>query len=143
MLPATRKISYVPDIMDHFFGNNILSSFFSDGADYTVPAINIKELEKGFEIEVAVPGLSKEDFSITLDKGLLTISSESKKENKEESDKYTRREFSFTSFRRSFNLPDNVDMEKITARHENGILNIVLPKIDEAKTKRSKTIKIS
>ena len=119
-------------MMDQFFGNDFLSSFFSDGADYTVPAVNIKEMEKGFEIEVAVPGLSKEDFSITLDKGLLSISSESKMENKEQSDKYTRREFSFSSFRRSFNLPDSVDMDKIIARHENGILTIVLPKIDEA-----------
>ena len=143
MLPTTRKKNHVPDMMDQFFRNDFLSSFFSDGADYTVPAVNIKELEKGFEIEVAVPGLRKEDFSITLDKGLLTISSESKMENKEESDKYTRREFSFNSFRRSFNLPDSVDMDKIKARHENGILTIVLPKIDEAKMKSTKTIKIS
>ncbi len=143
MLPATRKNSYVPDIMDRFFGNDFLSSFFSDGADYSVPAVNIKEMEKGFEIEVAVPGLNKEDFSITLDKGLLTVSSESKMENKEESDRYTRKEFSFSSFRRSFSLPDSVDADKIKAVHENGILKIVLPKIDEAKARKFKTIKIS
>lgn len=143
MLPARTKNSYVPDIMDHFFGNHFLSSLFSDGADYTAPAVNIKESEKGFEIEVAAPGLNKDDFSISLDKGLLTVSSETKKENNDESDNYMRKEFSFSTFRRSFSLPDSVDMDKIKARHENGILSIALPKIDEAKANKLKTIKIS
>ena len=76
MLPVLRKRVLFPTYNDDFFGRNSLSSFFSDGADYSVPAVNIKENDKNFEIEVAAPGLSKEDFKVSVEKNILTVSSE-------------------------------------------------------------------
>ena len=143
MLPLVRKGTYFPNYADNYFGKDLLSSFFNDGADYTTPAVNIKENDTNFEIEVAAPGLNKEDFKVNLEKNILSISSEDKKDEKEVKDNFMRREFSFNSFSRSFSVPDSINKDKISASHKNGILKIELPKMDEAKTKLSKTIKIS
>ena len=98
-----------------------------------VPSANIRENEKNFEIELAVPGMKKDDFKINLENNVLTISSEMEEEQKEENKNFTRREFTYGSFSRSFTLPKIVETEQIKASYENGILHIQLPKKEEAK----------
>lgn len=110
----------------------------------SVPSVNIQETEENFLVEVAAPGRSREDFQIELDNEILTISSEDKKENevKENNGKYTRREFSYSSFKRSFSLPETIDSEKIAATYKNGVLEITLPKKEEAKAQPKRMIEI-
>ncbi len=107
-----------------------------------IPAVNIKEENDKFVLEMAAPGMKKEDFKINLDNYQLTISAETKDEKKEKEDNYTRREFVYSSFSRSFTLPKTIDIEKIKADYKNGVLNIVLPKKEE-EAKLTKQIKIS
>jgi len=110
----------------------------------TVPAVNIKENGDTFEVEVAAPGMTKEDFKITLDGNLLTISSAKEEQHEEQKDNYTRREFSYQSFQRSFELQkDVVDQDNIEARYDNGMLKLTIPKKEEAKQKEPRTILIS
>ena len=109
------------------------------------PAVNVKETEKYFEVEVAAPGLKKEDFSIELENDVLSVSHLKKEEKKAEGEngRYTMKEFALKSFKRSFSLPENqIDSEKIEAKYQDGILNIVLPKKEEKKEK-VKQIKIT
>ena len=115
------------------------------GTNSTLPAVNIKENENEFEIEVAAPGLKKSDFKVNFDNGRLTISTEQKEEKKEGNDeKYTRREYFYSSFQRSFTIPENVvEGEKIQASYTDGILHINLPKREEVKPKPAREIKIS
>ncbi len=108
-----------------------------------VPAVNIRENEKDFQLELSVPGRSKEDFNIEIDDNVLSISAEVKTENEVEKDNYTRREFAFSSFKRSFTLPESVDGEKINANYENGILKFSLPKKEEALPKPKRMIELS
>lgn len=108
-----------------------------------VPAVNIKENEKDFELELSVPGRTKEDFSIEIDDNVLSVSAEVKMENETEKENYTRREFAFSSFRRSFTLPKSVDSDKINANYENGILRFMLPKKEEALPKPKRMIELS
>ena len=108
-----------------------------------VPAVNIKENEKDFELELSVPGRTKEDFSIEIDDNVLSVSAEVKMENETEKESYTRREFAFSSFRRSFTLPKSVDSDKINANYENGILRFMLPKKEEALPKPKRMIELS
>lgn len=108
-----------------------------------VPAVNIKENEKDFQLELSVPGRAKEDFTIEIDDNILSISSEVKSENEVEKNNYTRREFAFSSFKRSFTLPESVDGEKINANYENGILTFTLPKKEEALPKPKRMIELS
>jgi HSP20 family protein len=144
MLPVIRKRMYLPDLSDHFFGRDFMSNFLSDGADYSVPSVNIREGKKAFEIELAVPGMDKNDLNIQLDKDVLTISAEKKNENTDgDNDRFMRREFSYSTFKRSFTIPDTVNVEKIKASHENGVLKVELPKMEEDKSKLKKMIKIS
>ena len=107
-----------------------------------IPAVNIKEENDKFVLELAAPGMKKDDFKINLDNYQLTISAETKSEKKEKEDSYTRREFVYNSFSRSFTLPKTIDIDKIKADYRNGILDIVLPKKEE-ETKLTKQIKIS
>jgi HSP20 family protein len=110
----------------------------------TVPSVNIKEDGDNFEVEVATPGMAKDDFKITLDGNLLTISSAKEEKNEEQTDNYTRREFSYQSFQRSFELQkDVVDQDNIEARYENGMLRLTIPKKEEAKQKEPRLIDIS
>lgn len=109
----------------------------------SVPAVNVSETDEAFHLEMAAPGFTKDDFNVELDNDTLTISSEAKSEDKEKKSNYTRREFSYRSFKRSFNLPKNmVDSEKIAAKYEDGILKLELPKMEAAKTKAARTINI-
>lgn len=107
------------------------------------PAVNIKDNEKNFELELFVPGRNKEEFEIDLDNELLTVSYTLKKLETEEKTNYTRREFALNSFKRTFTLPDSVDGEQIDAKYENGILRFVLPKRKEALPKPKRTIDLS
>jgi HSP20 family protein len=125
-----------------FFDLNPVQSFGK-----TVPAVNIKETETEYKIEVAIPGLKKEDVKVELENGILSISAESKTE-KEENDaagKYTRKEFSYSSFKRSFTVDEEtIDADKIDGRYENGVLYLQLPKKTKSEPeKKSKTISIA
>ncbi|MFA6334295.1 MAG: Hsp20/alpha crystallin family protein [Bacteroidales bacterium] len=108
----------------------------------TLPSVNIKEEDDKFAVEMAAPGLEKGDFKIEINQGILSISSEKKNESESKDDKYSRREFSYQSFCRSFSLPTVVESEKISAKYENGILKVEIPKRDEAKVRPSRMIEI-
>jgi HSP20 family protein len=117
------------DIFESFFND----SFFSDRMISRVPAVNISETEGEYHIELAAPGLKKEDFKISLDRNLLNISAERKSEHHEENKKYNKREYSYSSFVRSFALPDSADDARIEAEYTDGILNVNVAKKEEAK----------
>ena len=142
MMP-TRKYynqNWLPSLFNDFFDNN-----WMEKANATAPAINVVESDKDYKVEVAVPGMTKEDFNIHLgDENELVISMEKKVENEDkENKKYLRREFSYTKFQQSLYLPDNVDKEKITANVANGVLTIELPKYSqEEKAKINRVIEI-
>ena len=108
-----------------------------------LPATNILNNEGDFVIEIAVPGMKKSDFKIDVDNDVLTISSEEKLENEKAATNYTRREFYYNSFKRSFTLPEITDSEKIVAKYEDGVLAISIPKKEEAKPKPVKVIEIA
>lgn len=135
----------IPSLFDDFFTRDLwdwrLGNFAEKGA--SMPAVNIRETDNEFSVEVAAPGMKKDDFKIELDNNMLTISSEREHEEERKEGEYCRREFSYSSFRRSFSLPeDAVNTEKINARYENGVLQIHLPKKEEAKPKPVRTIRI-
>ena len=149
-----------PSLINSFFSKDLMDEFFTPTFNGTAPAVNIREDEDGYYIEVAAPGMKKSDFKLNLDHNRLTISAEKKEENqfdnyedqnkgKEEQKenrkkgKYTRREFSYSSFQRTFTLPNTVDGEKINASYTDGVLQVGLPKRDDAKVKPSRTIEIA
>lgn len=135
-----------PSLFDHFFDNDLFdwSNKNFSTTNTTLPSVNIKEDAEGFHVEMAAPGFEKDDFKIELHNDVLTISSEKKFENEtKEGEQFTKREFSYQSFSRSFSLPVDVESEKITAKYENGILKIAIPKKEEAKPKPLKQITIS
>ena len=131
-----------PTFMDDFFGLDHYPSRYVNNGFKSLPAVNISEGENEFTIEVAAPGLEKKDFRINLENDVLTIASAREDSKEETMDNYTRREFRYCNFSRSFNLPDSVDGEKITAVHKNGILNVSIPKKEEAKAKPARQIAI-
>ncbi len=136
----------IPSFIDNLFSRDWMdwSNLNFSSTNSTLPAVNVRESENEYELEVAAPGMKKDTFKINLDKDQLTISSEWKDEKKEKEGDYTRREFSYQSFQRSFTIPENlVDGEKISAKYNNGILNIVLPKREETKPKPAREIKIN
>lgn len=109
--------------------SSFFDDFFGKDSGITVPAVNVKESAGQFNIELAAPGMKKEDFKIDLDHNIISISSEKKMENENSEDgKYTRREYSFQSFSRSFSFPETVEPDKVKATYKDGILNITLPK---------------
>lgn len=136
-----------PSLFDRFFDGEMMDwnrrNFSS--TDSTLPAVNIKENTNEYMIEVAAPGMKKENFKVDYENGRLTISSEFKNEKEEkEGETVTRREFSYQSFQRSFNVTEDVvNSEKISANYKDGILLITLPKREEVKPKPPKQIKIS
>ena len=143
MLPMLRKHSYLPSFADEFFGKDFLSNLVENQCDFSMPAVNVVETKDNFRIEVAAPGLNKEDFKIDLHNNLLTISSETEEKSEENDEKIMRREFSYCSFKRTFSLPDLVEHDKIAASHKNGVLYIEIPKREEAKEKPVRQINIS
>ncbi|HTF05160.1 MAG TPA: Hsp20/alpha crystallin family protein [Bacteroidia bacterium] len=128
------------------FGTNANCEDAFAGKDYAnfVPSVNISETEKEWHIEVSAPGFKKEDFKINLEKSTLTISAEQKAEETKTEKNYSRREFSYGSFSRSFRIKENtVEVENIGAAYDNGILNITLPKVAAAPAKEVKEIKVA
>jgi HSP20 family protein len=117
---------------ENFFNDFFEGEFNADRlrGKSSVPAANVKETEKAFHIELAVPGMEKEDFKIELNVDLLTIKTEKTEEKEEGNERFAKREFNITSFERSFRLPENIDFEKINARYQNGILKLEIPKTE-------------
>lgn len=141
MLPVMFKNSWFPTVFDEFLNSDVTPSTCTT----TAPAVNVKEDEKAYTMEVAAPGIKKEYCRVSLNEdGNLSIAIENKMEHKEEDKKqhYLRREFSYTNYQQSYSLPEDVVKDKISARVENGILTITLPK-QEKEAKVSKSIEIS
>jgi HSP20 family protein len=135
-----------PTLFDHFFENDLFdwSNWNFSSTNTTLPSVNIKETNDDFEVEVAAPGFSKTDFKIELNHDVLTVSSDKEVKNEtKDGQQFTRREFSYQSFSRSFTLPNSADSDKIKALYENGILKIVIPKKEEAKPKPARQIAIA
>lgn len=137
---------WLPSVFDEMFKPDFFGGTTNlNRIGTSVPAVNIQEDEDSFRVELAAPGKSKEDFDIELNNEVLTISSENRKENEvsEKDGKFTRKEFSYSSFKRAFTLPDSVDSEKIGASYKNGVLEINLPKKEDAKVQPKRKIDIS
>ena len=128
-------------VLNHMM-NGMNRKYYYGGCNHNRPAANIIDNENDFTIQLAVPGMSKEDFRINLEHDILTISAELADAEEKGTVNYTRREFRYDVFSRSFSLPENINQEKIKADYKNGILSIMLPKMEEAKVK-GREIKIS
>ena len=145
MMPVRRTQGWLPGILDDFFGNE-----WVDKTSSTAPAVNVIETDKEYKVEIAAPGLTRDDFKIDINEdNELTVSMEKKVEKNEESEKegkkhtYLRREFSYSSFRQLMILPDNVNVDNIDAKMENGVLTIDIPKkTEEEKRKNMRQIDI-
>lgn len=143
LTPIKRQSALFPIFNDVFGGN-----FLNDSDWNTCPAVNIAENKDGYRIELAAPGLSKEDFRINMEKRMLEISSEkqSSKEDEsngsENSERYYRKEFVYTSFKRTFSLPNAADTDRISASYKDGVLSVSIPKREEAKEKPARVIDI-
>ena len=145
-MTIARLSNWSPSLFNRFFENDLFdwSNRNFSVTNTTLPAVNIKETEDDFFIEVAAPGLKKSDFKIELKNELLTISSDKKDEKgKDQEQRFTRNEFSYQSFSRSFTMPLTGDGDKISAKYEDGILTVTIPKKEEAKPKPQKEIAIS
>jgi HSP20 family protein len=137
----------MPTLFSDFFTRDLMNWNAENpiGANTMLPAVNIKETEDNFEVEMAAPGFNKDDFKIELDGNILTISVEKEQEDEQkEGERYTRREFRYQTFSRSFQLPkDVVDEDKIEAKYENGVLRLAIPKKEQAKQKARRMINIA
>ncbi|MDT0687070.1 Hsp20/alpha crystallin family protein [Autumnicola psychrophila] len=145
-LIKTNEANWLPSVFDDMFKTDWLGGTTNvNSIGTSIPAVNIREDEDGFAVSVAAPGKKKEDFNIELDNDVLTISSEEKKENEssEKQGRFTRREFSYSTFKRAFSLPESVDSSKISAAYNDGVLEIALPKREEAKVQAKRLIEIS
>ena len=141
-----RNSNQVPSLFDRFFDGDMFdwSNRNFSNTNTTIPSVNIKENADAFMVEVAAPGFEKGDFKIELNLNTLSISSEKKVENeKKEGEVFTKREFSYQSFSRSFTLPQIADGDRIEANYQNGILTVLIPKREEAKPKPARMIEIS
>lgn len=139
MLPVMRN-SWMPEVFNDFFDTD-----FMPRTNATAPAINVKETEKEYTVEVAAPGMKKDDFNINIDNdGNLHIKMESKQEKKDENRKehYLRREFAYSKFEQTLILPDDVDKEKIAANVSDGVLTVDLPKIEKVEEKIARQIEV-
>lgn len=133
---------FVPAYWDDFFNDSYFTNGHNFASEGSTPAVNVVEDEKNYRIEVAVPGLTRKDVRIDLEDDVLTISSEQKEQKEEKRENYMRREFRHSAFKRSFQLPETVDQNKIEASHDAGILTIQLPKREEVLQKAPKQIEI-
>ena len=137
----------LPSVIDEMFNKDRFFDFdlFNGGTMLParwVPAVNILEMPKEFKITFSVPGMAKNDFKINVENEVLTVSAEKKEEKRENNERFTRREYWYGSFKRSFNLPEGLNGEKIDAHYEDGILSLMLPKKDEF-MKKSKVKEIA
>ncbi len=130
-----------PNLMNEIFKPDWFGGM--NGSGLAIPSVNIIENEKDFELELSVPGRTKEDFVIEVDDNVLTVSSEVKSEKETEELRYTRREFAYKSFKRAFSLPDTVNADEIKADYVSGILKFTLPKKAEALPKPKRMIELA
>jgi len=140
MMPMMRNSAWLPTVF-----NDLFDTEFMPKANCTAPAINVKENDKAYTVELAAPGMKKEDFNVHInDDGNLIIKMEQKQEHKEEdkNTRYLRREFSYSKFEQTLILPDDVEKNKISAKVENGVLTVELPKVEETKVKVARQITI-
>ncbi len=138
MVPVRRNQTWLPDIFNDFFDNDWMVR-----TNATAPAINVLENENSYEIEVAAPGMKKEDFKVHIDEnGNLAIEMEKKVDEKDEKKNghYLRREFSYSKFQQTMVLPDDVQRDKISAKVEHGVLNVIIPKVEKAKPEDNKRV---
>jgi HSP20 family protein len=136
----------IPSLLDDFFGRDWLDSTMADWrtSGSTLPAVNVQETNDDYTIEVAAPGMKRDDFKIELDNNVLIISSKREDSHEEKDGNYTRREFSYQSFQRSLSFPQNgVKGDEITAKYVDGLLRITVPKTDDAKMKPAKQIAVA
>ena len=144
LVEAKRRKRFLPDLWEDFFNDRFENSFF-DGNRLNLsvmPDANIIENPNDFQIELAAPGLEKKDFKIEMKNGSVCISAEKEEEKKEDNKNFRRREFSFSSFSRTFTLPDNILKDKIDAKYENGVLKLTLPKKEISPAEPVKQIKV-
>jgi HSP20 family protein len=142
----SRTGSYLPSVFDDFF-RPWNEWFDTNGGGFpgrilNVPAVNITENKDNYMVSLAVPGMKKGDFNIDVEGNILTISSEKEESKEQKEDKYTRKEYNYSSFSRSFTLPDEVNKEKVEAAYEDGVLKLTLPKKEEAKKMAAKHIAV-
>ena len=145
-MTLTRFSNQFPRLFDRFIEGDLFdwTNRNYSNTNTTLPSVNIKESQEEFQVEVAAPGFSRDEFKIEVNNNVLTVSSEKKVENEtKENENFTRREFSYQSFCRSFTLPSIVNNEAIAAKYDNGILTISIPKREEAKPKPARQIEIS
>lgn len=138
MMPVRRNQNWLPSIFNDFFDND-----WMEKANATAPAINVFETEKEYKVELAAPGMTKDDFNVHIDEDNNLVITMEKNESKEEDKKegrYLRREFSYSKFQQTMILPEDVDKEQIAAHVENGVLNIELPKYTEQEKAKSKRV---
>ncbi len=133
----------LPKLIDNYYCKDYLENYDYYKNKFTKPSVNIIEKEDQFLIEIAAPGIIKDDFKINLDKNVLTIATEKAKVNDEDSTKLIKKEFDYVGFERAFSLPESANSEAIKAKHENGILYITIPKKEQAIEQPPKSIKIS
>ena len=141
MMPMMRSNNWIPAVFNDLFNTEFLPKVSA-----TAPAINVKESDKAYTVELAAPGMKKEDFNVHInDEGNLVVKMESKNEAKEEdkTTRYLRREFSYSKFEQTLILPDDVKKDAISAKVENGVLTVELPKLVEEKVKLSRQIDIA
>jgi HSP20 family protein len=141
MLPTIARRTLRPFWMPSLFDDDFFPVL--NGKNSSMPAVNIREDDKKYLLDLAIPGIDKKDLKIDMEDEVLTISSESKNEHEDEVDGYKRKEFSYSSFCRSFQIPENVNKDKIEASYRDGILSVTLPKAEEEKSKLSRQVKIS
>jgi len=134
--------SYVPAYWDDFFNDKFFNQLKSTGSGESRPAVNISEDDKVYTIELAVPGVAKDKFNLEIENDVLTLSSEQEKNKDEQKPNYLRREFSYQSFKRSFELPETIDQEQINATIDAGILTLSLPKKEEEVQKAPRQIEV-
>jgi len=139
--PEKKNSTLLPGFND-IFESVLGDTFFSDRRTASVPAVNISESAETYQIELAAPGLKKEDFKVSVERDILSISSQRSEENSPEGKTYNRREYSYAAFTRSFTLPESADADKIQASYTDGVLKLILPKKEEAKAV-SRQIEIS
>jgi HSP20 family protein len=147
-LTAKKRNGSYPRLRNDFFTNRLFfprlfdldDDFFGNGM--STPPANVTETEKEYHIDLSVPGLNKEDLKVDVEDGVLTVSSEQEEEKKSEEKNYHRREFSYSSFKRTFTLPENADENKINAKYENGMLKLSIPKSETSVSKPKKQISI-
>ena len=140
----TKRIERMPSLFEDFF-NKPLLDLFDGGLSsrmINVPAVNISERKDDYLVSLAAPGLKKEDFKIDMEGNMLTISSEKEETKEDKNKKFTRKEYSYSSFSRSFSVPEDIKQDKIEAKYEDGVLNISLPRKEEVKKNGTKKIAV-